>query len=355
MHKNFDERYNDLSQSTGLYSVGSRLMICYENDTTGNTQPIFVNITDGTTNILNLEMCEVEPMVFAMDIAPFIQSFFTTQLKPFEQTLNNDLFLKKITVTVNSYGEEQYTSDVFSIWCMRNSFFNPEIVQGSEWTVHESSLEDNVFTSDVKANDLSPIILPNENLRVYSTTYGFQRGEDKDIIAYTNFAFVSSNAKRISVLKRYNDDGVQSNITVGYRQVIRKNFCSNKQLMVIYLTPYGNFEYFIFDGYIKRNDVTKNTYQNNLIRNGNYLHNGIVLGQSIEETYTANAYIADEIIASKWNDLITSTQVLLYKGEGNMYNINSYIPVSLEGSLQYNPNKGSRQTLEIKQSRQYLW
>lgn len=356
MQKLFIDEYNDLSQSTGLYSIGSRLMICYGNTTTGNNTPIYVNITDGNTSINNLEMCEVEPMVFTIDLAPFIQSFFTKELKPFENTYNENSFLKKITVTVNSYGEEYYPTEVFSIWCMRNSFFKPEIVQGAEWTSRDSSMEANVYISDIKANDLSPIILPNENIRLYKTSYGFQNDDEKSIIEYTNFAFVSSNASTISVMKRFDDNGVMRNITIGYRPVIRRNFCNEKQLMVMYLTPYGNFEYFIFDGYTSTTTVEKqNQYHNTLIRNGNYLHNGSILGNSKTISYTASIVISDEVIASKWNDLISSTQVFLYNGEGSMYGIGNFTPVFINGDLQYNPKKGSRQSLVITNNMQYTW
>lgn len=361
MHRLFDDRYNDFSQDFGYYSVGNKLMMCFQNDTTGNTQPIYISLSDGVTTISNLEMCGVGDRVFVMDLAPFIQTYFTEQLKPFEITYNNDKVCKKIHITVDSYGEESGSRIEYDIWCTNRSLSNPEIVQNAEWTYRAGS-ENNVYISDVKANDFSPIIMPTGyNLRFYNTSYGFglDDGGNKVVRVYTPMIFVSDNASKLDVRKQELINGAIQSIVVGQRPIIRKNYCSDKNLLILYRTPYNNFEYFVFDSFTKQVTVAKsdNIY-NNLYRNGYYNGGFEQYGQSESIQTTASVVVSDDVMASKWNDIIKSTQVYIYNPtdtNSSIYSIQNFERVTVDGNLTINPRRGSRQSLTLTKTNEYLW
>lgn len=341
--------YNDIQQTTAFYSIDNRLMLALGNETTGNYTAPFVTLTDGMTVISNLEMCAIDQYRFVIDLAPFIQTYFVTR-QPLGVDYSEEGILKKITISATSYNDETNPSFTVDAYCCIRRVRNPLLVTSSNWS--STLVAPNVYTSDVEMNDFSPLILPNDDyVRVEQIVYSFDTDTRMKIARSNNS--VSPAATTLDVKKRLTNNQLY---TVGEREIIRKNYCNKHNLLVMYLTPYGAYEYFMFDGYSTVTDFEKTSPVHNTLYKQTFIQQyGNIYGKSITETITANVMISDDIYAEKFKDVLASQQVYVYNGLGTYMNGNSWDKVVVSGSYNFNPRKGQKQTITFKKENSYLW
>lgn len=369
-------KYNDINIVTGLYSVNRRLLwaIGKENNT---DYPIYVTITDGTNLIENLEMCEIKSNVYVIDLAPFIQTMFGSY-EPVDIKNNADMVCKKVTISATSVGLESIEKDIYCT-TMRGivkqyytdgnnvTYNNVELMGANGWTKPTETT--NVYQSDWIVNDMSDLLLPEG---IYTNlvldTLGFDKlNNNYNITVYNRSIFLSATTKSVNVQKKLSDN---TTAIVGTRSIVRQPYCQDKNILILYLTSYGQYEYFVFDGYTSNITVDKTEpLYNNILRSNCLFSGGDTYGNNISEEITASVLINNDLIASKWNDIITSTQVYVYNpNKGDIVDINSSGPipiysvnrnvfekVQVSGQYNFNPRRGSRQSLTLTKNADYVW
>lgn len=365
-------KYNDIDIVTGLYSVNRRLLwaIGKENNT---NNPIYVTVTDGTNLIENLEMCEIASNVYVIDLAPFIQTMFGSY-EPVNIKNNANMICKKVTISATSVGLQSIEKDIYCT-TMRGiltddnnvTYNNVELIGANGWTKPTETT--NVYQSDWIVNDMSDLLLP-EGIYTNITldTLGFDKlNNDYNITVYHRNIFLSATTKSVNVQKKLSDN---TTATVGTRSIVRQPYCQDKNILILYLTSYGQYEYFVFDGYTSNITVDKTEpLYNNILRSNCLFSGGDTYGNNISEEITASVLINNDLIASKWNDIITSTQVYVYNpNKGDIVDINSSGPipiysvnrnvfekVQVSGQYNFNPRRGSRQSLTLTKNTDYIW
>lgn len=356
-------KYNDIDLRAGLYSINRRLMFAVGKDNI-NDNPIYISISDGVTTINNLEMCEVESNTYVIDLAPFIRTMFT-QFAILNAQSNASNICKLITITATSEGSTTITKNIYCT-PMRGTvkqyytygdnitYNNVTMVDSSNWNL--STTTTNVYQSDWIVNDMSNLILPEGlTTRIVQDTLGFDNLNDTyNITVNHKNATVSATTTLVTVQKKLSNN---TTALVGTRSIVRQHYCRDKHILILYLTSYGQFEYFVFDGYTSTTTIEKtNPVYSNILRSNYYGNTGVVYGNNISEEITASVLINNELIASKWNDIITSTQVYVYNpNKGAATNPNAFESVQLSGQYNFNPRKGSRQSIILTKNTDYIW
>lgn len=356
-------KYNDIDVVTGLYSVNRRLLWAIEKeDNTDN--PIYVTITDGTNLIENLEMCETESNVYVIDLAPFIQTMFGSY-GPLNVRSNAGMVSKKVTISATSVGLESIEKDIYCttmrgtvkqyyIYGNNITYNNVEMMNASGWTM--STQTTNVYQSDWVINDMSDLLLPEGlSTRIVQDTLGFDNLNDAyNITVNHKNTTVSATDASVTVQKKLSNN---TTAIVGTRSIVRQHYCQDKNILILYLTSYGQYEYFVFDGYTSSITVDKTEpLYNNILRSNYWGNGGDTYGNNISEEITASVLINNDLIASKWNDIITSTQVYVYNpNKGVASNPNAFERVQVSGQYNFNPRRGSRQSLTLTKNTDYVW
>lgn len=354
-----DLQYNDIPpyNDGGLFDINRKLMWCIQNHTTTNRQPIYVSISDGTTTIENLEMCEISERKYIIDLAPFIQSMFG-DYSIYRLDNNRYAILKQITLTANSYGEETNPTIVRKIYCTTSRRNTVYVVEEGSWHVPYPGKPTGVYYSDIKANDLSPMYLPDvDSCRIYQSVFSFDTTDAEEYFLQMSIrnSVVQSSATSVNVNKRMADG---SSVVVGEREIIRQPYCDKKNICLLYLSHYGQYEFFTFEGYSKEISATKNNDIARVFGTSDYCASDgtMTAGDSITEEITVYATITDDVMAEKFKDIITTTQAFIYDpSRGNLTNVNSFVPVKVDGALTTIPKRGTKNSVKITKTNKYLW
>ncbi|MCQ2608735.1 MAG: hypothetical protein MJ197_08630 [Bacteroidales bacterium] len=253
-----------------------------------------------------------------VDIAPFIQSFFSTPKNLFyTQTLQNHNF----EIVISSNGESLDFEIVCLPWCLERGQ-RPMLADKSALETHYTSPVD-YWEAEAQINYNDTLLLPTVSgleamsykyVDLYGETIHFDIEQITDTTAYTTY-------------------------TKFVRQL---PYCDDK-LVVKYLNQRSEFEYFMFDKYNEVSyEIEKGERVYNQLTSNIDMNNGDIQYITSNKSIVANTMLMDDVMTRKAIDLIKSKRVYLLVNPVEPNPINSWLEVDLQAT----PNIATKRNMQ---------